>query len=158
MEQLYREILDCSGLLIDQVRGQLFGRLEPDGPVLIVADTRRQCKTSHPGRAGVLLSDNALWIDLICDRLDDGEDPLILPVNGGCVAACQLLTERTHCGYLLVYLEGYTPQTAEANRLLFELIFAQAEATCELIEKNNQLHHLQLVHLSRSSQTAGLSR
>ncbi len=155
MEALYRDILGSSDLLIDQVRGQLFGRLEPDGPVLIVADAQRQCKASHPGRAGVLLSNTARWIDPICDRLDDGEDPLLVPVNGGCIAACQLATERTHCGYLLVYLEGYTPQTAEVNRPLFELIFAQAEATCELIEKNNQLHHLRLVHLSRDSQTAG---
>ena len=154
MELLYKDILGSSHLFIDQFRGYLFGLVGPDGPALIVVDPQRHFKTSHPGRVGRLLGDKAQWIEQICDRLDDGEDPLIVPVKGGCVAACQLATERAHCGYLLVYLDGYTPQTAQSNSPLFELIFAQAETVCELIEKNNQLHHLQLVHLSRTSQPA----
>ncbi len=151
MEHLYKDILDSPDLLIEQVRGHLFAAVGPDGPPLVVADLDRQWKTSHPGRAGYWLDPNKRLIERVCDRLDDGDDPLIMKVQGGCVAACQLATERVHCGYLLVFLEGYAPETAEANMQLFELIFAQAEAACELIEKNNQLHHLKLVHLSREA-------
>jgi hypothetical protein len=149
MEHLLQDILESPGLLIDQIRGHVFRAVSPDGPTLIIADRQRRWKTSHPGRAGLWAGPNAQLIEQVCDRLDDGEDPLMIEVKGGCLAACQLATSRVHCGYLLVYLQGYAAETAQANLPLFELIFAQAAAACELIEKNNQMHHLKLLHLSR---------
>lgn len=152
MEAIYKGLFDSSELLIDQIRGQLFSLVGSEGPALVVVDTDRRLKTSHPGRMGFLLGDNERLLDEMCSRLDDGEDPLVIKVKGGCLAACQLATERTHCGYLLVFLEDYTPETAGANMRLIELILSQAQLICELVEKNNQLHHLRLVHLSRTSE------
>jgi hypothetical protein len=34
---------------------------------------------------------------------------------------------------------------------LFELLLGQTQLICQLIEKNNQLHHLQLTGMSRNS-------
>ena len=152
MEDIYKELFDSSPLLTEQIRGHLFNLVGLDGPVLVVVDTERRPQTSHPGRVGFLLGDNARLIEEMCSRLDDGEDPLVVRVKGGCVAAAQLATERVHCGYLLVFLEGYAPETVGANMRLVELILAQAQLVCELVEKNNQLHRLRLVHLSRTSE------
>lgn len=151
MENLYKEMFEAPRMLTEQVRSHLFNLSESDGPTLVVVDTERRFRASRPGCVGFLLSDDQRLLKGICQRLDDGEDPLITPVKGGCVAACQLATERAHCGYLLIFLEGYTPQTIQANMQLVEMIFAQAELICELVEKNNQLHQLRLVHLSRTS-------
>jgi len=152
MERLYKDIFDASDLLIEQVRGHLFGLLGSEGPTLAVADVDRRVKTNHPSRIGILMADDGALLESLCNRLDDGEDPLVVKVKGGCIAACCLTTERAHCGYLMVVLEGYTPETAGANMPLIEMIFAQAQLTCELIEKNNQLHHWRLVQLSQSSE------
>lgn len=152
MEDLYRDLFDISGLLTEQVSQQLLNLAGPDGPVLVVVGPNRRIRTSHPGRIGFLLGENQKLVEQICSRLDDGEDPLVVKVEGGCLAACQLMTERTHCGYLLIFLEGYTPQTVGTNMQMIELIVAQAGLICELVEKNNQLHQSKLVHLSRTSE------
>lgn len=151
MESIYKEMFGTSELPAEQIRGHLFNLVGPEGPTLVVIDTERRFQASHPGRAGFLSGKNERLVEEICSRLDDGEDPLLIKVEGGCAAACQLTTERVHCGYLLVYLEGYAPETAGANMPLVELILSQAQLVCELVEKNNQLHHLRLLHLSRTS-------
>ena len=152
MENIYKELFDSSHLLTEQVRGHLFNLVGSEGPALVVVDPDRRIQASHPGKIGFLLGENQKLVGEICGRLDDGEDPLVLKIKGGCVAACQLATERVHCGYLLVVLEGYTPETVGANMRLVELILSQAQLVCELVEKNNQLHQLRLVHLSRTSE------
>lgn len=152
MENLYKDLFDVSGLLTEQVGRHLLDLAGPDGPVLVVVGPNRRIQTSHPGRVGFLLGENERLVGDLCARLDDGEDPLVVKVKGGCVAACQLAAERVHCGYLLIYLEGYTLETVGANMRLVELIVAQAGLVCELVEKNNQLHQSKLVHLSRTSE------
>ena len=151
MEEIYKDMFDSSHLLAGQIRGHLFDLVGPEGPALILIDTDRRFQASHPGRIGFLLGDNRRLIEEMCTRLDDGEDPLVIQVKGGCAAACQLATERLHCGYLIVFFEGYTPETVGANMAMVELILAQAQLVCELLEKNNQLHHLKLLHMSRTS-------
>jgi len=152
MENLYKDLFDVSGLLAEQVGRYLLEMVGPEGPALVVVTPNRRVQTRHPGRVGVLLSENERLVGDLCARLDDGEDPLVVKVEGGCIAACQLASERAHCGYLLIFLEGYTLETAGANMRLVELIVAQAGLICELVEKNNHLHQLKLVHLSRTSQ------
>jgi hypothetical protein len=152
MESIYKDMFGSSHLLAEQIRGHLFNLIGPEGLMLVIIDTDRRLQSSHPGRVGFLLGENERLVEEICNRLDDGEDPLVIKVKGGCVAACQLGTERVHCGYLLVYLEGYAPETVGANMSLVEMILAQAQLVCELVEKNNQLHHLKLLHLSRTSE------
>jgi hypothetical protein len=48
-------------------------------------------------------------------------------------------------------LPGYRSETVQANMDLFELLLAQVQLICQLIEKNNQLHHQQLSGLSQNS-------
>ena len=141
-----------SHLLTEQIRGHLFNLAGPEGPVLVVIDPDRRFKASHPGRVGFLLGENERLVEEICTRLEDGEDPLVIKVKGGCAAACQLATEQMHCGYLVVFFDGYTPETMGANMAIVELLLSQIQLICELVEKNNQLHHLKLLHLSRTSE------
>ena len=72
-------------------------------------------------------------------------------VAGGCVLGTQLASERTDIGHLLIFLQGYTADFVHANMDMFELLMDQAQLICQLLEKNNQLHHSQLAALSKSS-------
>lgn len=157
MDTIYKDMFDSAHLLCEQIRRQLFKLVGPEGPALVVLDAERRFQTSHPGRVGWLLGDNERLAEQMCARLDDGEDPLVIQVKGGCAAACQLATERVHCGYLIVFFEGYDAETLSANMTMVELILAQAQLICELLDKNNQLHHHKLLDLSRSSEVLARS-
>jgi len=150
MEDIYKSLLSDSELLSRQVVGRLFELSVPEGPVMIYVSEKRQFQTTDMMRAG-FLQESPERLEGICNQIDDGDDPCLCVLNEGCVVGTQLATEQAHCGYFLLYLPGYTSQTAQANLDVFELVLAQAQLVCELIDKNNQLHHLQLSHLSRTS-------
>lgn len=150
MEELYKSLFSGPDLLSEQLCRQLFELSTPDGPVMIFADRNRQFQTSDSVRAGFLY-DQPEQMTAICNQIDDGDDPCICAIEGGCIVGAQLSTERAHCGYFLLYLPGYAGQTVQANLDIFELVLGQAQLVCRLIEKNNQLHHLRLAHLSKTS-------
>lgn len=150
MEDLYKSLLSSSDTLSEQFAGQLFDLTEPEGPVLILVDPGYKVRANHPNRAGFLHEQPEILRE-ICSHIEDGFDPCVAGVEGGSVIGIQLSTEKCHCGYFLIYLPGYQRETIEANMDLVELVLAQSLIICQLLEKNNQLHHLQLSHLSRNS-------
>jgi len=150
MEELYKSLLSGADTLTEQLKGHLFGMTELEGPVLILVDERHQWCANHPSRTS-FLSESPEILRAICGQIDDGDDPCVYEVDGGCLVGTQLATEKTPCGYFLIFLPGYRSQMVQANMDLFELLLSQTQLICHLIEKNNQLHHLQLTGLSRNS-------
>ena len=150
MDALYKSLFSGNEMLSEQLVRQLFELSVPDGPVMIYANDKREHQATDSVRAG-FLHEEPERLGAICDQIDDGDGPCLCVLEGGCVVGTQLATERTHCGYFLLYLPEYAGQTAQANMDILELVLGQAQLVCELIEKNNQLHHLQLAHLSKTS-------
>lgn len=150
MKNVYESLFSDNNLLSEQFMRQMFELSNPDGLVLIYVNEERNYQANHPHQAA-FLQDEPERIETICRQIDDGADPCVCAVKGGCVVGTQLATERTHCGYFLVFLPGYTNQTVWSNMDILELLLAQAQLICQLIEKNNQLHHLRLEHLSKTS-------
>lgn len=150
MEALYQSLFSGNDLLSEQFVRQMFELSVSDGPVMIVANEKCGYRASEPERAA-FLNDESGRLAAICGQIDDGDDPCLCVLDEGCVVGTQLATERAHCGYFLLFLPGYTSQTVQANMDVFELVLAQAQLVCQLLEKNNQLHHLQLAHLSKTS-------
>lgn len=150
MEELYKSLLSGADTLTEQLKGHLFGMTELEGPVLILVDERGQWYANHPSRTSFLSESPGLLL-AICGQIDDGYDPCVYDVDGGCLVGTQLATERTHCGHFLIFLPGYCGEMVQANMDLFELLLGQTQLICQLIEKNNQLHHQQLTGMSRNS-------
>ena len=150
MEELYKSLISGTETLMAQLQGHLFGMTEPEGPVLILVDHQRQYRLNHPGRAGFLQDDPDI-LSSLCEQIDDGYDPCVYAVEGGVVIGTQLATETTDCGYLLIFIPGYLTETVQENMDLFEIILAQTQVICHLLEKNNQFHHAQLSGLSKQS-------
>jgi hypothetical protein len=156
METLYKTLISGTDLVSEQFMGAVFDLVDADGPVLIYVNPDFKAKASHPTRAAFLHTEPET-VRHICVRIDDGNDPCIMEVDGGCVAGTQLLTEESHLGYFLVFLPGYTADTVQTNMELAELLLAQAQLICGLIEKNNKFHHMQLMNLTRRSAILGAS-
>lgn len=150
MEDIYKSLFSSNDLLSEQFVRQMFELSNPDGAVLIYVNENHEYQANNPNRA-VFLQEEPQRLSSICNQIDDGDDPCVCVVDGGCVVGTQLSTEKVHCGYFLMFLPGYTSQTIQANMNVVELVLAQGQLVCQLIEKNNELHHLQLEHLSKTS-------
>ncbi len=151
MEDIYRSLFSSTDLLWEQVVRQMFELSAPEGAVMIFADEKHHYQANYPSRVPFLNEDSGQF-SAICRQIDDGDDPCVCVVDGGCVVGTQMLTEKVNCGYFLVFLPGYTSQTVQVNMDIIELLLAQAQLICQLIEKNNQLHHMQLDHMRKTSQ------
>ena len=150
MEELYKSLLSGVDTLAEQFKGHLFGMTELEGPVLMLVDGQGELCANHPSRVG-FLNECPEVLPSICRQIDDGYDPCVYAVEGGCIIGTQLATEKTNCGHFLMFLPGYRSETVQVNMDLFELLLAQVQLICQLIEKNNQLHHRQLSGLSENS-------
>ena len=150
MEELYKSLLSGVDTLTEQFKGHLFGMTELEGPVLMLVNDKGELCANHPSRVAFLNEDDGI-LPVICRQIDDGYDPCVYAVEGGCVIGTQLATEMTDCGRFLIFLPGYRSETVQANMDLFELLLAQVQLICQLIEKNNQLHRQQLSGLSQNS-------
>ena len=150
MEEIYKSLFSGKGLLSEQFVRQVFDLSVPEGPVMIYVNQSWNYQTNDPARAR-FLQDQPEQLPAICKQIDDGDDPCVCVLDSGCVVGTQLVTERDHCGYFLLFLPDYTSQTVQMNMDLFELVLGQAQLVCQLIEKNNQLHHLRLADLSKRS-------
>ena len=150
MEKIYKSLFSGNNLLSEQFVRQMFDLGSSDGAILIYVDENHEYQSNNPSRATFLFGEPER-LRALCNQIDDGDDPCVCAVDGGCVVGTQLATERVHCGYFLVFLAGYTSQTVWANMDIIELLLAQAQLICQLIEKNNQLHRLRLAHLSKTS-------
>lgn len=154
MEKLYRSLLSDSDLIGQQFTGAMLELASPEGLPLIYVSPEYKVTSSHPARTG-LLHDTPQITRTLCGRIDDGDDPCTAEVEGGCVVGTQLCAEQGHLGYFFVFLPGYSSEIAQLNMDFAELMLAQAQLICGLIEKNNKLHHMQLVSLTKRSAVLG---
>ena len=82
----------------------------------------------------------------MCEKIDDGSEPIVTQKNDCSFIATQLATERTNCGYIIVILPKHSPESMLANVDLLEIILGQVNLIAKLIEKNNLLYELQMKH------------
>lgn len=150
MESVYESLFSSGRMLSEQLARCILPEIPESDLWLILADSDRNLRAGDENRLKKYFPEQDLLRSL-CDRIDDGQDPVLASLEDGCLLGTELYTERINAGYLFLVLPGYTLQTVRVNMDLFELLFSQMRLICSLVEKNNQLHQLQLNHLSRSS-------
>jgi len=62
------------------------------------------------------------------------------------VIAAQLATEHSNCGYVIIALPQYSPESILINIDLIEILLNQIGLIAQLIEKNNLLYEVQMKH------------
>jgi hypothetical protein len=131
-------------ILNEQIARQVFDILPEDGPLVVIV--------SRPLKGGSLNywpSDTARFTQLgltddflkeLCAKLDDGVEPIITQINDFSIVATALVTERTDCGYIVIALPHYTPESTLANIGLIEILLSQVGLIAHLMEQNNLLY------------------
>jgi len=139
---LYDSLFSPGGVLIEQTGRQIFDIFPENGPVVVFRDQQGNCWPSDSGQFAAL-DLNELFINQICQKIDDGDEPVVSATEQCGVVGTQLATDKTNCGYVIVALPGYSPESILANIDLLEIILRQINLTAKLIEKNNLLYELQ---------------
>jgi len=142
---MYDSLVVPGCVLNEQIAHQLSDILTEQGPVMAIIDRQGNCWPSNPERFSQLNITES-FLKEICDTVDDGAEPVVTQANDYSIIATQLATDRTNCGYVIIALPQYTPESTLININLIELLISQIGLIANLIEKNNLLYELQMKH------------
>jgi hypothetical protein len=138
---MYGSLVSPGCILNEQVARQVFDILPDGGPIMVIMDRDGNCWPSNSEEFSKLNISESFLREL-CAKIDDGTEPVITSPNGLSIIAAQLATEQTNCGYVIVALPQYNPESTMANINLIETILSQTSLIAKLIEKNNLLYEL----------------
>ena len=142
---MYDSLFSSSCALNEQIARQIFDILPERGPVMIIMDREGNCWPSDSEKFSSLNISES-FLKEVCDKIDDGDEPIVTQISDCSVVAAQLTTERTNCGYVIIALPKYSPESTLVNIDLIEILLNQTALIARLIEKNNLLYELQMKH------------
>ncbi len=138
----YDSLVTSECVLNEQIASRIFDSLPEAGLTVAIVDRQGHCWTSDPEKFS-RLNINESFLNELYDKIDDGAEPLITQANDCSIIATQLATERNNCGYVLICLPQYSPESTIINIGLIEALLSQIGLIASLIEENNLLQELQ---------------
>ena len=144
---MYDSLFSPGSVLNEQIAQQIFDILPEQGPVVVIMDRDGNCQPSDSEKFSTLNIGESFLREL-CAKVDDGAEPVITQVDDFSIIAAQLATSRTNCGYVIIALPQYSPESTLINIDLIETLLNQTALIAKLIEKNNLLHELQMKQFS----------
>jgi Trk K+ transport system NAD-binding subunit len=149
---MYDSLFSPGHLLNEQIARQVFDVLPEQGPVMVIIDREGNCWPSDSERFSEMNISES-FLEELCAKIDDGAEPVVTQVNDCSIIAAQLTTEQTNCGYVIIALPQYSPESTLANIDLIEILLSQVSLIARLIEKNGLLYELQMKHFSGYEQS-----
>jgi hypothetical protein len=139
-------------VLNEQIARQVFEVLPEQGPILLITDNDGHCWPSDSDEYAKL-NISEQFLKELCAKIDDGAEPVVTQINDCSIVAVQLATERSNCGYMIIALPRYSPESTLINIDLIEMLLSQFSLIARLIEKNNLLHEVQMKRYRMCSQS-----
>lgn len=139
---IYESLLSPAFVLNEQIARQLFEVLPEQGPIILMMDRNGNSWPSDSEEFAKLNISESHFKEL-CAKIDDGDEPIITQVNDCSLIAAQLATERSNCGYVMIILPQYSPESTLININLIETLLLQFNLIAKLLEKNNLLYEVQ---------------
>jgi hypothetical protein len=149
---MYDSLFSPSCVLNEQIARQLFESISEGGPVIAIVDRDGHFWPSDSERFSKLNISESLLRDVQA-KVDDGAEPVVTQVDDCSIIAAQLATERTNCGYVIIALPQYSPESTLVTIDLIEMVLNQIGLIAKLIEKNSLLYELQVKQFSTYSQS-----
>ena len=140
---MYDSLFSPSCALNEQIALQIFDILPEQGPIIVIMDRDGNCWPSD-SEEFFKLNVGESFLRELCDKIDDGVEPIVTQANDFSIIATQLATEQTNCGYVIIALPQYSPESTLINIGLIEILLNQISLIAKLIEKNNLLYELQM--------------
>ncbi len=148
--------LHPASFLSEQAARHIFETMPESGAVMVILDKEGNCWPSDSEEFSKLHLDHSSLMQ-ICQKIDDGQEPVISQHEDSSIVGAQLATSKTNCGYVIMALPHYTPESTLINIEIIEILLNQVNLIAKLLEKNNMLYELLLRHHVHASepQTAG---
>ncbi len=138
------ESLSSPGFMLnEQIARQVFEILPESGPLVMIMDTEGNSWPSN-SHDFAELNISEPFLKRIRAKIDDGVEPVVAQTDDCSVVGAQLATEESNCGYVVIALPQYTPESTLANIDLIEMLLNQLGLIARLIEKNNLLYEVQM--------------
>jgi hypothetical protein len=144
---IYESLFSPGCMLNEQIALQIFDILPEQGPVVVIMDRDGNCWASNSELFSKLNIGESFLKELLA-KIDDGAEPVIAQVNDTSIIGSQLAAEQSNCGYVIIILPQYSPESTLINIDLIEILLNQTGLIARLIEKNHLLHELQIKQLS----------
>ena len=148
---MYDSLFSEGGLLNEQLARQIFEIFPDQGPIMVIMDREGNSWPSDSEKFSSLNLSDSFVKDLLA-KIDDGVEPIITQVDDISIIASQLVTDRNNCGYVIMALPQYSPESTLINIDLIEILLNQISLIAKLIEKNTPLYEHQRKHHSIASQ------
>lgn len=139
----YDSLFPRSSVLNEQIAQEVFETLPEGGPIMAIMDKEGKLLLSDAERFSKLCVSES-FLQELCEKIDDGAEPVVTQANDSSIIAVQLVTEQTNLGYLIVALPQYSPESTLINIDLVETLLNQAALIARLLEKCKQLQELQM--------------
>ncbi len=143
--EIYESLCSPDFALTKQIARQVFEVLPERGPIVVIIDSEGNNWPSDPEEFAKLNISESFLKEL-CAKIDDGAEPVVTGVDDFSVVAAQLATERNNCGYVIIALPQYSPESTLVNIDLIEALLNQINLVAKLVEKNNLLYEVQMKH------------
>ena len=144
---MYEQLFSRSCVLNEQIARQVFDILPEQGPVMVIMGRDNNFWPSDSERFASLNVSESILREL-CNKVDDGTEPVVTQVNDCSIAVTQLITEETNCGYVIIFFPQCSRESALESMDLIEILLNQVGIIARLIEKNNILYERQMKHHS----------
>lgn len=148
---IYESLFSQSGMLNEQIASQIFDILPEQGPIVVIMDRDDNCWVSNPELFSKLTIGKS-FLEGLFDKIDDGDEPVMTQVNDTSIIGSQLVAEQSNCGYVIIVLPQYSPESTLINIDLIEILLNQTGLIARLIEKNHLLRELQMKQFSLCGQ------
>ena len=139
---IYNMMFSQAFVMNEQIATQIFETIPEQGPVVIIIDHEGNYWPSDSEEFHKL-SVHESFLKELCSKIDDGVEPVITQENECSYIAAQLTTEKNNCGYIIIALPQYSPESVLANINLIEMLLNQFSLIAKLIEKNNRYYENQ---------------
>jgi hypothetical protein len=140
------ESLTSPGFVLnEQIARQVFDVLPERGPLMLIMD-RNGNNWPSDSEEFAKLNISESFLKELCAKIDDGAEPVVTQADDCSIVAAQLATERSNCGYVMIALPQYGPESTLINIDLIEVLLNQLSLIAKLIEKNNLLYEVQMKH------------
>lgn len=139
---IYNSMFSQTFVFNEQIASQIFEAMPENGPIVLIVDPDGNIWPSDSEQFHNLNISKSFLKEL-SSKIDDGFEPVIAQENGCSFIASQLVTDRSNCGYIIIALPKYTPESILANINLVEMLLNQFSLIARLIEKNNRFYEVQ---------------
>ena len=144
---MYESLFSTSCVLNEQIAREVFDVLPEQGPVILIVDKDGHFWPSNSEKFSQLNISES-FLKEVRTKIDDGAEPVVTHIDECSIIAAQLATERTNCGYVIIALPQYSPESTLINIDLIEMVLNQMSLIAKLVEKNNLLYELQMKQFS----------